>query len=43
MMVAAVMTDEGLAGLSHDNLLDRLYCFKPKITTLVRGRRAPRE
>jgi hypothetical protein len=30
VIVAAVMTDDGLAGLSHDNLLDRLYCFKPR-------------
>jgi hypothetical protein len=29
MMVASVMTDEGLAGLSHDHLLEHLYCFKP--------------
>ena len=32
MMVSAVMTDEGLAALSHDHLLESLYCFKPKIT-----------
>jgi hypothetical protein len=32
MMVASVMTDEGLAELSHDNLLETLYCFKPEIT-----------
>jgi internalin A len=32
MMVSSVMTDEGLAQLSHDHLLERLYCFKPKIT-----------
>jgi hypothetical protein len=32
MMIAAVMTDEGLARLSHDTLLQNLYCFKPKIT-----------
>ena len=31
-MVAAVMTDEGLARLSHDSMLERLYCFKPRIT-----------
>ncbi len=29
MMVASVMTDEGLAGLSHDDLIEHLYCFKP--------------
>ena len=32
MIVSSVMTDEGLAQLSHDHLLERLYCFKPKIT-----------
>jgi hypothetical protein len=32
MMVSAVMTDEGLAELAHDHLLEKLYCFKPKIT-----------
>ncbi len=32
MMVSSVMTDEGLARLSEDHLLERLYCFKPKIT-----------
>ena len=26
------MTDDGLAALSHDTLMERLYCFKPKIT-----------
>ena len=31
-MVSSVMTDEGLAQLSHDKLLQRLYCFKPRIT-----------
>jgi hypothetical protein len=32
MMVSSVMTDEALAELSHDRLLERLYCFKPRIT-----------
>jgi internalin A len=32
VMVSSVMTDEGLAGLSRDKLLQRLYCFKPRIT-----------
>jgi hypothetical protein len=32
MMVSSVMPDLGLAKLSHDHLLERLYCFKPKIT-----------
>jgi hypothetical protein len=32
MMIASVMTDEGLASVSHDNGLQKLYCFKPKIT-----------
>jgi hypothetical protein len=31
-MVASVMTDQGLAALSRDRLLERLYCFQPKIT-----------
>jgi hypothetical protein len=31
-MVASVMNDDGLAALSHDTLLEKLYCFKPKIT-----------
>lgn len=32
LMVTAVMTDEGLAELSHDSQLQSLYCFKPRIT-----------
>jgi hypothetical protein len=32
VMVASVMNDDGLAVLSHDKLLERLYCFKPRIT-----------
>ncbi|MFI5455944.1 MAG: leucine-rich repeat domain-containing protein [Isosphaerales bacterium] len=32
VMIAAVMNDDGLAALSHDRLLERLYGFKPKIT-----------
>ena len=32
MMIASVMTDDGLAALSHDQLLERVYCFKPRIT-----------
>jgi hypothetical protein len=32
MMDAGVMTDDGLAALSHDKLLERIYCLKPKIT-----------
>ncbi|MGO9466808.1 MAG: leucine-rich repeat domain-containing protein [Isosphaeraceae bacterium] len=32
MMVAAVMSDDGLAALSHDKLLEKVYCFKPRIT-----------
>jgi hypothetical protein len=32
MMVAGIMTDDGLRALSHDVLLERIYCFKPKIT-----------
>jgi hypothetical protein len=31
-MIASVMTDDGLAALSHDKLLERLYCFNPKVT-----------
>ena len=31
-MLSSVMTDEGLASLSRDHLIMRLYCFKPKIT-----------
>jgi hypothetical protein len=31
-MVSSIMTDEGLAELSNDLMLERLYCFKPKIT-----------
>jgi hypothetical protein len=32
MMISSVMTDECLAALSHDTLLQSLYCFKPQIT-----------
>lgn len=32
VMVSSVMTDEGLAALSRDSLLERLYCFKPKVS-----------
>ena len=32
MMVSSVMTDEGLDELSHDRLLEKLYCFKPNVT-----------
>jgi hypothetical protein len=32
MMISSVMTDEGLAVLSHDTMLESLYCFKPNIT-----------
>src|SRR4029077_12135182 len=32
VVVSSVMTDEGLAQLSHDHLLESLYFFKPKIT-----------
>jgi hypothetical protein len=31
-MVTAAMTDEGLAALSRDRGLERLYCFKPAVT-----------
>jgi hypothetical protein len=30
--MSMAMTDEGLAQLSHDHLLESLYFFKPKIT-----------
>jgi Leucine-rich repeat (LRR) protein len=32
VMVTAVMTDQGLAGLANDRMLERVYCFKPCIT-----------
>ena len=32
VIVAAVMTDDGLAALSHDRLMESIYCFKPDIT-----------
>jgi hypothetical protein len=31
-MIASAMTDDGLAALSRDKLLETLYVFKPKIT-----------
>jgi hypothetical protein len=32
MMVSSVMTDPGLAKLADDHLLERLYCWQPRIT-----------
>ncbi len=32
MMVSSVMTDECLAALAHDTMLESLYSYKPKIT-----------